>query len=67
MESVRGWFGPAPDNEAPASVLAEWQKYEVEQAGPSNADKLMTQMEEGGNSMGGFLRGQCLASLLVPL
>lgn len=57
MQAVRGWFGPAPDNEAPASVLAEWQKYEVEQAGPSSSDKIITRMEEGGNTMGGFLSG----------
>lgn len=57
MEAVRGWFGPVPDNEAPASVLAEWQKYEVEQAGPSSSDKVLTRMEEGSSSVGGFLSG----------
>ena len=57
MELVKGWFGPVPDSEAPASVLAEWQKYEVEQAGPSASDKVITRMEEGGNSVGGYLSG----------
>ena len=48
MEVVKGWFGP---------VLAEWQKYEVAQAGPTSSDKVLTRMEEGGSSVGGFLSG----------
>ena len=55
MEVVKGWFGPVPDNEAPASVLAEWQKYEVAQAGPSSSDKVLTRMEEGSSSVGGHI------------
>jgi hypothetical protein len=36
--------------EAPESVLGEWQKYSTDSAPPTQSDRLMGQMEAGGES-----------------
>ena len=54
MQSITGWFkGSAPDNEPPASVLAEWNTYagKPNTSGTSQTDNLLS-AEEGASSMG---------------
>ncbi|KAK9835954.1 hypothetical protein WJX81_001131 [Elliptochloris bilobata] len=53
-------FGQATsDNEPSASVLAEWNKYSTDTAGPSSArtqsDRLLGKMEEGGTHVQNFV------------
>ncbi|KAK9820584.1 hypothetical protein WJX72_011930 [[Myrmecia] bisecta] len=56
METLRGLFGQStPDDEPSASVLAEWNKYSGDQAGPSQSDKLLDSMEGGTASVKNFL------------
>lgn len=59
MQAIQGWFtGRAPDNEPPASVLAEWNKYSgdaTNQAGTSQSDRLLTSAEEGSSSVSKLL------------
>eukprot|EP00884_Botryococcus_braunii_P023353 jgi/Botrbrau1/9701/Bobra.0201s0031.1 len=47
-----------PDNEAPASVLAEWNKYNSGSAEPSQSDRLLSQVEEGAGNVGTFITHQ---------
>ena len=45
------WPGGRPNlAEAPESVLGEWQKYSTDSAPPTQSDRLMGQMEAGGES-----------------
>ncbi len=50
MQSLAGWFkGSVPDNEPPASVLAEWNSY-AGKPSASVSDRLLASAEEGGGS-----------------
>lgn len=53
MQLVKSWVVRGPtDSEPSASVLAEWQKYEVQAAPPSQQEKLLKSMEEGTSYLG---------------
>lgn len=50
MDRFRALLGGGQSNlaEAPESVLGEWQRYSTESAPPTQSDRLMGQMEAGG-------------------
>lgn len=51
MNQLRALTGQAQSNEAPDSVLAEWNQYSTTSAPPTQSDKLMGQMEAGGATL----------------
>lgn len=56
------WGGQSNLAEAPESVLGEWQKYSTESAPPTQSDRLMGQMEAGGEALAFILQ-----KLVTPL